>query len=228
MAWNHQLVDGFFPWHFSSIFLHPQIFLQRLQRLRSATAIQKQKLQRSMGFMSSASPRTSWFRGKCRTIWKVTIKDTTIFDFHDYGRKCIFSQAPRFFFRCFFLPSSGWLNKIANWWQHSMCGGLKEIHQGREGGRSGTIAVHVWQHILGGGFKYFLFSSRSLGKWSNLTNIFQMGWNHQVVYELALSAYNKNPSHFAESKIKTIMEANIERNISTPILTTNLVMNRYM
>ena len=34
---------------------------------------------------------------------------------------------------------------------------------------------------LGGGFKYFLFSPRSLGKWSNLTNIFQMGWNHQPV-----------------------------------------------
>ena len=27
----------------------------------------------------------------------------------------------------------------------------------------------------------FLFSPRSLGKWSTLTNIFQMGWNHQPV-----------------------------------------------
>ena len=35
--------------------------------------------------------------------------------------------------------------------------------------------------ILGGGLKYFLFSPY-LGKWSNLTNIFQMGWNHQLVY----------------------------------------------
>ena len=33
---------------------------------------------------------------------------------------------------------------------------------------------------LPGGFKYLLFSSRTLGKWSNLTNIFQMGWNHQL------------------------------------------------
>ena len=32
---------------------------------------------------------------------------------------------------------------------------------------------------LGGGFKHFLFSPRNLGKISNLTNIFQMGWNHQ-------------------------------------------------
>ena len=30
-----------------------------------------------------------------------------------------------------------------------------------------------------GGFKYFLCLPRSLGKWSNLTNIFQVGWNHQ-------------------------------------------------
>ena len=27
--------------------------------------------------------------------------------------------------------------------------------------------------------KYLLFSPRTLGKISNLTNIFQMGWNHQ-------------------------------------------------
>ena len=32
---------------------------------------------------------------------------------------------------------------------------------------------------LGGGFKDFLFSSYYLGKISILTNIFQMGWNHQ-------------------------------------------------
>ncbi len=51
---------------------------------------------------------------------------------------------------------------------------------------------------LGGGFKHFLLfrcvvsASRTignifyfhpyLGKWSNLTNIFQMGWNHQLVH----------------------------------------------
>ena len=34
---------------------------------------------------------------------------------------------------------------------------------------------------LGGGFKYVLFSPRKLGKISNLTIIFQMGWNHQLV-----------------------------------------------
>ena len=35
---------------------------------------------------------------------------------------------------------------------------------------------HLIHTSLGGGFKYFLFS-----KVSNLTNIFQMGWNHQLV-----------------------------------------------
>ena len=34
--------------------------------------------------------------------------------------------------------------------------------------------------------KHFLFLPRSLGKWSNLTNIFQMGWNHQLVMVLKL------------------------------------------
>ena len=29
--------------------------------------------------------------------------------------------------------------------------------------------------------KYFLFSPRKLGKISNLTNVFQMGWNHKLV-----------------------------------------------
>ena len=30
--------------------------------------------------------------------------------------------------------------------------------------------------------KDFLFSPQTLGKWSNLTKIFQMGWNHQLDY----------------------------------------------
>ena len=30
---------------------------------------------------------------------------------------------------------------------------------------------------------FLLFSTRKLGKWSNLTNIFKMGWNHQLVID---------------------------------------------
>ena len=39
---------------------------------------------------------------------------------------------------------------------------------------------------VGGRFQifFFKFSSRTLGKWSNLTDIFQMGWNHQLVFGL--------------------------------------------
>ena len=37
-------------------------------------------------------------------------------------------------------------------------------------------------HHLGGGFKYFYFNPY-LGKWSNLTNVFQMAWNHQLDHD---------------------------------------------
>ena len=37
-------------------------------------------------------------------------------------------------------------------------------------------------HLLGGGFKFFYFHPY-LGEWSNLTDIFQMRWNHQLVLE---------------------------------------------
>ena len=36
------------------------------------------------------------------------------------------------------------------------------------------------QTWLGGGFKDYVFFHPYLEKWSNLTNIFQMGWNHQL------------------------------------------------
>ena len=41
---------------------------------------------------------------------------------------------------------------------------------------------HSIESFLGGGFKYFLFSTRTLGKIPVLTNIFQMGRNHQLVF----------------------------------------------
>ena len=56
--------------------------------------------------------------------------------------------------------------------QRSM-GAMMFFFQGFEG-------CATWNHILGGGFKYCYFHPY-LGKWSNLTNIFQMGWNHQLV-----------------------------------------------
>ena len=40
---------------------------------------------------------------------------------------------------------------------------------------------HCYESLLGGGFKYIFYVHPYLGKISNVTNIFQMGWNHQLV-----------------------------------------------
>ena len=44
--------------------------------------------------------------------------------------------------------------------------------------KNNDIILH---YILGGGLKHFLFLPLP-GKWSNLTNIFQTGWNHQLYF----------------------------------------------
>ena len=47
-----------------------------------------------------------------------------------------------------------------------------------------TWLARWWQ------LKYVLFSPRKLGKWSNLTHSFQMGWfNHQLAYKRAVITY---------------------------------------
>ena len=38
----------------------------------------------------------------------------------------------------------------------------------------GYVGIYGWWN-----FKYFFYFHRKLGKWSNLTHIFQRGWNHQ-------------------------------------------------
>ena len=56
---------------------------------------------------------------------------------------------------------------------------------------SHVLQQYLFQHFwypnkncsLGGGFKHFLFSPRKLGKIPILTNIFQRGWNHQLVVD---------------------------------------------
>ena len=63
------------------------------------------------------------------------------------------------------------------------------------------MIFHVIRNLLGGGFKYFLFSPRTLGKWSNLTHIFQTGWfNHQLVYILGKSLELSNLYLFSPLK----------------------------
>ena len=44
----------------------------------------------------------------------------------------------------------------------------------------GWLRFSNLKQLLGGGFKYFFIFNTYLEKWSNLTNMFQMGWNHQL------------------------------------------------
>ena len=71
----------------------------------------------------------------------------------------------------------------------SLC---QELMPSAWGGLKGFVETMCDRLVyLGGGFKDFLFSARNLGKWSNLTSIFQMGWfNHQLVI-LALYLWNE-------------------------------------
>ena len=48
---------------------------------------------------------------------------------------------------------------------------------------SRVFSGHTHTFPFGGGFIFFYFHPY-LGKWSNLTNIFQMGRNHQLVLQL--------------------------------------------
>ena len=56
---------------------------------------------------------------------------------------------------------------------------ILHFHDGRKSNRE----------YLGGGFKYFFYFQLYLGKWSNLTNIFQMAWNHQLDTVLAIVCF---------------------------------------
>ncbi len=51
-----------------------------------------------------------------------------------------------------------------------------------EGGMANTMGKKKRMILLGGGNSNIFYFYHYLGKWSNLTNIFQMGWNHQLVY----------------------------------------------
>ena len=52
---------------------------------------------------------------------------------------------------------------------------LKDSHQESKFTYSVDGSEIPNNHLLGGGFKYFLCSPRTLGKWSNLTHIFSDG-----------------------------------------------------
>ena len=70
--------------------------------------------------------------------------------------------------------------------------------------RPSILGYHYfWKHHTGWWFQiWFLFSSRKLGKWSNLTNFFQRGWNHQPVYILYIyiCTYTLLKTHMSPDK----------------------------
>ncbi len=59
------------------------------------------------------------------------------------------------------------------------------------GGKGAILELELyrkWVQQIGitqllGGFKHFFIFPPYLGKWSNFTNIFEMGWNHQLDWE---------------------------------------------
>ena len=67
----------------------------------------------------------------------------------------------------------GWYRGFLKWWYPTTIGfPTKMIILGCFGG------TPIF-YDLGGGCKYFIFPSPDpWGKWSNLTHIFQLGWNH--------------------------------------------------
>ena len=73
------------------------------------------------------------------------------------------------FWRRKFPQSDGWIAPIQ--WSNGASGNLSKWKR----------SMIQYRHQLGG-FKHFWnFHPEPLGKWSNLTNVFQMGWNQQLV-----------------------------------------------
>ena len=122
------------------------------------------------------------------------------------------SNEPLWFFVV--LPSPLWIKASSRvFWQQS-AGEERSLLQEEGWGKPGhgkPIPSQLLKKInteLGGGFKYIyiytvyiyilFFFYPYLGRWSNLTSIFQMGWNHQLV-----NTKVQNPSQMdASSPIK--------------------------
>ena len=86
---------------------------------------------------------------------------------------------------CFFLYCLSFRtkNNIPRWF-HSWPNLIPQLEVAGHDRRIARWSPSTKPGILslgGGNSNIFLCSPRSLGKWSNLTNIFQMGWNRQLV-----------------------------------------------
>ena len=67
----------------------------------------------------------------------------------------------------------------------------------------GGVVEHGTHLNLDGGFKYIFHAHPYLGKISNLTTIFQMGWNHQLA-TLFFAQMAEDPKFFPKRMRKTI------------------------
>ena len=85
--------------------------------------------------------------------------------------------------------------RLIHWWNLEIIFGLSTTHTHTHLNQlpwiiqvEGVTSTH-WHRFLGGGFKYLLFSPRTLRKIPILTHIFQMGWfNHQLDLYRCLSS----------------------------------------
>ena len=91
---------------------------------------------------------------------------------------------------CFFTCSNWWLSNAPTiWWRSNALGsGVARLFfddvMGEEAWNSWGESL---QHCTRWWFQvFFIFTPNYLGKWSNLTNIFQLGWNHQLVHQSRL------------------------------------------
>ena len=62
------------------------------------------------------------------------------------------------------------------WWAQGSC-----FFSGRKDGVQISVTIQ-YRDRLGGGFKYRLFSTRTLGKWSNWTSIFFFKWAEATIF----------------------------------------------
>ena len=75
---------------------------------------------------------------------------------------------------------------------------IERVHGFFVPGTAVSFMLILWKKwILGGGFEYFFIFTPYLGRWSNLTNIFQMGWfNHQPEFDFHTHTHTPQTNRF--------------------------------
>ena len=117
------------------------------------------------------------------------------------------AAAPRRGGCCYSWPLSMYRIQLYLTWHviyiHLVAQGKKELlngywawDRGNNSFKEGTFRFGVMSKT-GWWFEMFFYFHPYLGKWSNLTNIFQMGWNHQLEKHFSLPGMISSPSEAA-------------------------------